>query len=132
MSTVYASIGNSDDKLAQAEWAEFHAEFARAVHRAAARVYGDWVSPCASPYQNACMGFEVDPAAVPDLQRDLRTLATRFRQDSIAWVDGETTFLTACPRCRGRGYVPDWAGGLNAQYGEPGKKACPDCRGEPA
>lgn len=32
-----------------------------------------------------------------------------------------------CERCFDSGYVPDWANGLSAEFGEPGKKPCPVC-----
>jgi hypothetical protein len=34
-----------------------------------------------------------------------------------------------CRRCRDVGYVPDFSHGLDAEFGEPGKKPCPDCQG---
>ena len=37
----------------------------------------------------------------------------------------------ACPRCHGRGKVPDWSQGLDAEFGEPQAKPCPDCQAEP-
>jgi hypothetical protein len=33
-----------------------------------------------------------------------------------------------CTRCRDRGYVPDWSRGLSAEFGEPGKRPCPNCQ----
>lgn len=33
-----------------------------------------------------------------------------------------------CESCHDRGYVPDFSQGLDAAYGEPGKKPCPDCQ----
>lgn len=33
-----------------------------------------------------------------------------------------------CERCHGRGYVPDFSGGLDPVYGEPRKKPCPTCQ----
>jgi hypothetical protein len=38
----------------------------------------------------------------------------------------------ACPRCHGRGKVPDWSQGLDPIYGEPKGKPCPDCQETPA
>jgi len=35
-----------------------------------------------------------------------------------------------CERCHDRGYIPDFSQGLDAVYGEPGKKPCPDCQSE--
>ncbi len=35
-----------------------------------------------------------------------------------------------CPRCHGRGKIPDFSQGLDPIYGEPKGKPCPDCRTE--
>ena len=37
-----------------------------------------------------------------------------------------------CRRCFDIGYVPDFSRGLNAEFGEPGKKPCPACQGSVA
>lgn len=94
MTTVYASIGNSDDKLTQARWANFHRKFAELVHGYALRVYGDWLSSPASEYQNACIAFEIDAERGSQLRYFLGVLAGDFDQDSIAWAVAQTEFLT--------------------------------------
>ncbi len=94
MTTVYASIGNSDDKLTQKEWAAFHEVFTSLIRRAATQVYGDWLSSTNSEYQNACMGFEVSDEMAGALRAALSELAKEFRQDSIAWAIADTEFLT--------------------------------------
>lgn len=98
MTIVYVSIGNSDDKLSQAEWANFirsvgHTlRFLDDVH-----IHGYWLSSPESSYQNACwcVEFESDDLnAVQTTREDLRALGRRFRQDSIAWAEvKETEFL---------------------------------------
>lgn len=35
-----------------------------------------------------------------------------------------------CAQCSDRGYVPDFSRGLDAEFGEPGKKPCPACHGD--
>jgi hypothetical protein len=84
--TVYVSLGNSDDKLSQARWSEFREQVTAAVRDHAPRVHGNWVSPSADPWQNACIAFELDPAEAPFLKSELRDLAASFGQDSIAWA----------------------------------------------
>lgn len=94
--TVYASIGNSDDKLTQQEWSAFHEVFTSLIKRAATQVYGDWLSASNSLYQNACMGFAVAPSMAAALKTALKELAVEFKQDSIAWAEAAgTEFLTA-------------------------------------
>lgn len=92
--TVYASIGNSDDKLTQARWAEFHEKFGTAIRGLALQVYGNWVSPSTDPWQNACIGFEIGYETSERLRRDLAELAAEYGQDSIAWAEADTRFIT--------------------------------------
>jgi hypothetical protein len=92
--TVYASIGNSDDRLTQAQWSEFHATFAMTIRDYATTVHGSWLSNPADPWQNACMAFDVHLNDAGDLQRELAIIAGRFNQDSIAWAAvGDTEFI---------------------------------------
>jgi hypothetical protein len=98
--TVYASIGNSDDKLTQARWAEFHDKVGAAVRGLALQVYGDWASAGADPWQNACIAFEIGHETSERLKRDLAELAAEYGQDSIAWAEADTKFIgpaTAAP-----------------------------------
>jgi hypothetical protein len=95
---VYISIGNSDDKLAQAEWVMFQRDVRFAIVNAqvVAAVHGDWVSHAGDPYQNACWCIELRDswtASREGLRDDLRDLARRYRQDSIAWAEAPVTEL---------------------------------------
>ncbi len=102
MRAVYVSIGNSDDKLPQADWATFHREVDALIRRAARAVHGAWTSPSADPWQNACWCIEVssDPDADYDkagwLRGQLANLAKAYGQDSVAWAEApKTEFLCA-------------------------------------
>ncbi len=102
MITVYISIGNSDDKLTQADWAAFHTAVREAIRRAAHVVHGEWTSPSTDPWQNACWCIEVisDPDADYNhaawLRGQLANLAKAYDQDSIAWAEApKTEFLCA-------------------------------------
>lgn len=94
---VYVSIGNSDDKLTQAEWARFYSETALLLQRSAKVVHGQWVSEPASAWQNACWCIEVDPmdvGLIEFIKAQLIEIAVWARQDSIAWAAvAETEFL---------------------------------------
>jgi hypothetical protein len=89
--TVYVTIGNSDDKLAQAEWATFRRSVDEVIREAAHRVHGAWVSPSADSWQNACWCVEIDDApgafGVRWLRGRLANFAQAYRQDSIAWAE---------------------------------------------
>ncbi|MBP2331255.1 hypothetical protein JOF56_011640 [Kibdelosporangium banguiense] len=92
--TVYASIGNSDNKLTQQEWANFLSEFHSAMARHATGFYGQWYSSPTSPFQNACIAIQL-PADSAGLLRSLLTeIRQRYRQDLVAWaVVPETEFI---------------------------------------
>jgi hypothetical protein len=89
--TVYVSIGNSDDKLSQARWSEFHGKVNEAVRDRALTVFGDWVSPSSDPWQNACIAFGIDYDDVPFLKSELRELAAKFGQDAVVWAEVRLT-----------------------------------------
>ena len=88
------SIGNSDDKLTQAEWSEFITEIAVEVHGGAKAVHGAWFSGPSSRWQNAawCIEFETGAAAQVAKERITR-VRKKYRQDSVAWAVAETEFI---------------------------------------
>ncbi|MEU1883404.1 hypothetical protein ABZ470_39375 [Streptosporangium sp. NPDC020072] len=89
--TVYVSIGNSDDKLTQREWARFVQDTGYAVHRQAREVHGVWLSPPDWEYQNACFCLEIPRDEVRFLKAELAGLCETYRQDSIAWAEAPAT-----------------------------------------
>lgn len=100
MTTVYISIGNSDDKLPQLEWAQFARAVDQAVTDAArwvgTQVHGRWYSLPTEPWQNACWCVDIDPAmtsVIEDLRNALAQMAGEWGQDSIAWAEATTEFL---------------------------------------
>jgi hypothetical protein len=98
--TIYISIGNSDDKLSQADWSSYVLDVDRAFNSAVqfegAWVHGRWYSRPDEPWQNACWCAEWDEDlrhVVEALQRKLASIARQYRQDSIAWAEAQTTFI---------------------------------------
>lgn len=91
--TVYASIGNSDDKLPQRRWHEYWVAFRRQVMNYAHHVHGEWLSSGCAPYQNGCICFEISGPAAATLKAELRRVAGAFGQDSIAWAEAVTEFI---------------------------------------
>lgn len=91
MITVYISIGNSDDKLSQAQWAALAQEIQGRVSLDAAEVHGYWTSSSVSPWQNACICAEVPDGITEALKRELAVIAFRYDQDSIAWAEAPVT-----------------------------------------
>lgn len=112
---VYLGIGNSDDKLSQAEWSRFVSDTAKAIRAftrnsryrdgveqgpdAAARIIGEWLSPSDAEWQNAawCITWPegLPERAVQLFETRLAHLAARFNQDSIAWAHAPQTRLIA-------------------------------------
>jgi hypothetical protein len=93
MLTVYVSIGNSDDKLTQAEWSKYVAEFFTHVAYHSAQIHGEWYSSPAAPFQNACMCFEITDRNAALLRECLQDLRTVFNQGSVAWATARTEFI---------------------------------------
>lgn len=102
---VYISIGNSDDKLTQARWAQFVLDVNACVDflldDRTAQVHGRWLSASDYPWQNACWCVELieDPhlgTRADWLRVQLRHIAATYEQESIAWAEVKTTeFLGA-------------------------------------
>lgn len=94
MKTICVQIGNSDDKLTQKEWSSFvtfvnmeiQKNFAEHVH-----FFG--LSSGAEKWQNASWVFECDEKNINGLKAVLIYWRENFKQDSIAWLEGETKFI---------------------------------------
>jgi hypothetical protein len=92
--TVYVSIGNSDDKLTQAEWAQYVNEVRGKIHGWAKAVHGAWFSAPDSPWQNACWCAEFpDETYARDVRDAITEVRKAYRQDSVAWAVAETEFV---------------------------------------
>lgn len=96
--TVHIAIGNSDDKLTQADWAEFVRHVDNAVRGASGVVHGAWHSLPNAQWQNAAWAFQsIGGASRVALRKALADLAVRYRQDTIAWNESITEFIYAKP-----------------------------------
>lgn len=92
MSTVYVSIGNSDDKLPQKRWKEFQKDLEKLVQDLffleELKVYGIWHSSPVSQFQNMCLAVgELTEETSEALKASLAILAKEYDQDSIAWAE---------------------------------------------
>ena len=93
MKTVTILIGNSDNKLAQDVWKDFcndvhtsSENWSREIHFSAPSVgWADW--------QNACWVMLVEDFNVPQLRERMIELRKRYRQNSLAFVVGDTEFI---------------------------------------
>jgi hypothetical protein len=92
---VYLSIGNSDDKLTQKEWAQYNVAILARIKPLATVVHGEWQSAGWSAYQNACwcLEFPDDPAVLTEVREVLAEIRDDFRQESIAFAIAQTEFI---------------------------------------
>lgn len=86
---VVVTIGNSDNKLTQGEWSRLVYEVGSSIMFYQKQRHGEFFSPPASKYQNACWLFEVKKP-VDEFQEELMRIAQYFKQDSIFWMQSET------------------------------------------
>lgn len=92
-STGVVLIGNSDNKLNQAQWSAFCVRVGVLVSGWSDSVHFSGASESMSIYQNAAWVFVIGEKWWPELRRELREVAKKFGQDSIAVVRGRTSFL---------------------------------------
>lgn len=89
---VYISIGNSDDKLPQAEWCDFISDVDVAIRDWVDLRHGCWHSMPTSPWQNACWCVDIEEEEREAfLKKELSQIARTYGQDSIAWAEAPTT-----------------------------------------
>lgn len=94
LKTIYASIGNSDDRLTQKQWADYVEEFVQTITDLSEQFFGVWYSESSSPFQNLCVAFEIGEGAERELRSQLVRLRKDYVQDSIAWAEvPQTEFL---------------------------------------
>ena len=84
LQTAYITIGNSDNKLQQHEWAAYCNLVDKLVSDYSTRVYFKGFSLSNSEYQNACFSFSTTEAVMTMIREALKNLAKLFRQDCIA------------------------------------------------
>ena len=90
---VVIQFGNSDDKLTQRQWSRFVAEitFCVTIHKSKIHFAGS--SGATKPWQNCCIVVDVPKEQQKNLFDELRKIAAKFKQESIAVMVGEVEFL---------------------------------------
>lgn len=96
-STIYVSIGNSDDKLTQDDWCHFCCAVVSLIRMETPTVHGEWYSKSGAPWQNMCICFEIPTDRADAMKAALRVIAADHCQDSIAWAVAATEFLKPDP-----------------------------------
>lgn len=96
MTTVHIAIGNSDDKLSQAQWAAYIGTVDHVVMLFSDIVHGKWFSAPNSQYQNAAWTFVLKYGldGMPAFRQRMSVVAEMFNQESIAMLVGVTEFIT--------------------------------------
>jgi hypothetical protein len=90
---VYITIGNSDDKLSQAEWSAFISDVRHAIANWGGRVWFEGFAPPDSRFQNACFSASFDHDHIGGLRMNLKQVRELYRQDSMAFAVVDRTEL---------------------------------------
>ena len=101
MKTITVQIGNSDDKLSQSEWSQFTSKIMYEIEINASEIHFSGSSDPLAAWQNAAFVFCIrdygfmgnDRFFIDNLKSVLSKIAKLYRQDSIAWTEGETEFV---------------------------------------
>lgn len=113
MTTYYASIGNSDNKLEQQVWSQFCHNFTELVCSFAEDIHGVFYTLPNSSYQSMCIGFELidNSVVLQNLKDALGVQARAYAQDSITLAKVDYTMFLGPFENHGFGRVNN---GLNA------------------
>lgn len=95
MKTIYVTIGNTDDKLTQAEWSRFVGDVGTEIADLSQQIQFHGFPPGDAPWQNACWALDIHPVHADELRDHLAELAAKYRQESIAWAEATVEFIAA-------------------------------------
>lgn len=93
MKTVTVCIGNSDNKLTQQEWSQFYDKVNSLVVCDCSEIYFVGCTNPSSQYQSATWVMKISDIGIGYLKAHLKYCRETFRQDSIAFIVGETEFV---------------------------------------
>lgn len=93
MKTITIQIGNTDNKLSQQQWSEFHHNADIVIRNYATEVHFFGGSENWKPWQNLCWVVTAASYMIGPFKISMATLGAHFGQDSVAWTEGETRFL---------------------------------------
>ena len=91
--TIVVQIGNSDNKLPQAEWAEFVRRVDRTIREHARTIHFFGGTENWAAWQRVCWVFDCEERRMSDLRSCLTAAREEFRQDAAAFTAGETEFI---------------------------------------
>jgi hypothetical protein len=95
MKTITIQIGNSDDKLSQKEWSEYISAVNMEINNSTEYTNIHFFGASASweSWQNACWVFEIEEFLAFNLRNNLIKIRELYKQNSIAWTEGDTSFI---------------------------------------
>jgi hypothetical protein len=93
MKTIVVQIGNSDNKLPQAEWANFVQRVNAIIREHADVVHFFGGTENWAAWQRVCWVFDCDLSRLADFKTRLTDARKEFRQDAAAFTEGETEFI---------------------------------------
>lgn len=93
MKTVIIQIGNSDDKLTQKEWSQFHAKIDANIGLYAMQIHFHGSAATWETWQNVCWVFVIKSEKAELLRERVKQIREAYKQDSVAWTEGETAFV---------------------------------------
>lgn len=92
MTTVTIQIGNTDNKLTQYEWHIFVARVTLLVNEFG-QVHFFAASEGTCAWQNCAWVILLHKDSIDDFKTQLKEIRGDFKQDSVAWTEGETQFV---------------------------------------
>lgn len=92
MKIITVGIGNSDNKLTQKEWSMFVSEISCAIHIFAKEIHFRGGSSSIEEWQNYAWVFVINNK-IEILKNRITAIREFYRQDSVAWTEGETVFI---------------------------------------
>jgi hypothetical protein len=93
MKTVCLQVGNSDDKLSQADWSRFVSEIRYTVVEWITDIHFSGASYPTESWQNACFVWAVPDENIEKVKDAVKEIRQRYQQDSVAWLEGSTEFV---------------------------------------
>jgi hypothetical protein len=91
--TLVVQIGNSDNKLRQADWARFVQRTGAIIQEYAAIIHFFGGPENWATWQKVCWVFDCEEARIGNLKLRLAETRKEFLQDSAAVTQGETEFV---------------------------------------
>lgn len=87
---VSIQIGNTDNKLTQQEWHEFCSILLELCEKYG-MVHFNGGPATFAPWQNYCVCLNTNHDTI--LKNEIKILRAKFKQDSVAWLQGEIEFI---------------------------------------